>query len=76
MRACLVVCVLAVLAAAPAAARRHDPEKMPATRSKRSRGVWIASQKNSGNRTDVNRPSDRKRWATTGGTMLTAIHNP
>ncbi len=32
MRACLVVCVLALLAAAPAGARRHDPEKMPATR--------------------------------------------
>jgi hypothetical protein len=32
MRACLTVCVLALLAAAPAAARRHDPEKMPATR--------------------------------------------
>jgi Tetratricopeptide repeat len=32
MRACLAVCVLAVLVVAPAAARRHDPEKMPVTR--------------------------------------------
>jgi hypothetical protein len=32
MRAGLLVCVLAVLAAAPAGARRHDPEKMPVTR--------------------------------------------
>jgi hypothetical protein len=32
MRACLAVCVLAVLAATPAAARRHDPEKIPVTR--------------------------------------------
>ena len=32
MRACLTACVLAVLAAMPAAARRHDPEKIPVTR--------------------------------------------
>ncbi len=32
MRACLAVCVLAPLLAAPAAARRHDSEKMPVTR--------------------------------------------
>jgi hypothetical protein len=32
MRAWLAVCVLAVLAAEPAAARRHDPEKLPVTR--------------------------------------------
>jgi hypothetical protein len=32
MRACLAACVLAVLAAMPAAARRHDPEKIPVTR--------------------------------------------
>ncbi len=32
MRACLALCVLAVLAAAPAGARRHDPEKLPVTR--------------------------------------------
>lgn len=32
MRACLAVCALAVLAAAPASARRHDPEKLPVTR--------------------------------------------
>ncbi|MBS0578935.1 MAG: tetratricopeptide repeat protein [Proteobacteria bacterium] len=32
MRACLAACVLAVLAAMPASARRHDPEKIPVTR--------------------------------------------
>jgi hypothetical protein len=32
MRACFALCVLAVFAAAPAGARRHDPEKLPVTR--------------------------------------------
>src|SRR5262245_47380427 len=46
------------------------------TRGRRAGGMRTARQKNIGNRTAVNRPTEMNRCAATGGNTLTAIHNP
>src|SRR4029077_15051603 len=48
----------------------------PATCHSRARGTRIASQKNTGNSTDVKRPTEMNRCAATGGKTLTAIQTP
>src|SRR5690348_8914272 len=60
----------------PTASTAWHTANATATRVKRWRGTTNASQKNSGNNTAVNLPSEMNRWAATGGKMLTAIHSP
>ena len=57
------------VAAVESNGRQYCPAaNAPATCHSRARGMRIASQKNTGNSTDVNRPAEMNRCATAGGT--------